>query len=119
MSGARTRDQANWLALLGNQAHRIKREPWVFNRLESHIDFNDARAVFRVAHRYEAEEAARVAVAAVNCAPMLLEDNEALRELVAELADELASHLMAFGFSAGAAAKLDALLARARAVIGP
>lgn len=45
------------------------------------IDYGDIRTVFRVAHRYEAEEAARLAVAAVNALPWLLAEAEAGRRL--------------------------------------
>lgn len=51
---------------------RVEKRPWTWSFAERHIDYGDVRTVFPVAPRYEAERAARLAVAAVNALPELI-----------------------------------------------
>ena len=46
-----------------------KRKTWTFDRSVNEIDCKDVRSVFKVAARYEAEAAARYAVAVANAWP--------------------------------------------------
>ena len=46
-----------------------KRKTWTFDRSVNEIDYKDVRSVFKVAARYEAEAAARYAVAVANAWP--------------------------------------------------
>lgn len=48
---------------------QTKRKPWTFDSAVNEVDYADVRSVFKVARRYEAEAAARYAVAVANAWP--------------------------------------------------
>ena len=83
-----------------------KRKTWTFDRSVNEIDYKDVRSVFKVAARYEAEAAARYAVAVANAWPAIsarLRAAEAevarLRGALRAVIDEVATEDEAWGGS--------------------
>lgn len=68
-----------------------KRKTWTFDRSVNEIDYKDVRSVFKVAARYEAEAAARYAVAVANAWPAISARLRAAEAEVARLRGEVAS----------------------------